>query len=662
LADLTKILNGSFVVPTPEEAPPDLQLRKAIDEAGLEPPNEIIMDGKIHRFNPDGKKNNKSGWYIVYSDKIPAGAFGDWKTGLNQRWCVDIGRPLSFDERVARDKRYEEAKRERERERKKLAESVQETVNEIWGNCAPASAEHPYLKAKGIQPHGARVSGDGRLVLPLYNEKGELVTLQYIAPDGQKLYHTGGPTSGKFWTLGEASKTIYLAEGYATAASIHEATGQAVVIAYNASNLINVAGLLREKYGQTQDVVIVGDNDESGTGQEAATKAGSKYGMKVIIPPIEGDANDYVQDGHDLLQLLQPKLDDEWLVPADSFCEKPAPLRWLVKTWVQENALIMVHGPSGGGKTFVVLSWCLHIASTMSEWCDLKVKNSPVVYLAGEGHHGLKARVAAWKHYYKKRSLSMWLSRDGCDLNTPTGYSHVIDHIRALPKKPALIVVDTLHRFLAGDENSAQDAKTMLDACAGLMREFDCSVILVHHTGVSEEAQHRARGSSAWRGALDIEVSVVPGETMQLVQRKSKDAELAESLWVNLQSVAIPGWLDEDGEQVTSAVLVPAVPPAKTKKDSKLAEFQKLFERAWFDSGAQVEDGQPYISRQKLLDFLIQQGNTEAVSKNMLKPSHTNRLIGYLINGEILAPFDKENETGWTVINQDMAGAMLTMK
>ena len=51
----------------------------------------------------------------------------------------------------------------------------------------------------------------------------------------------------------------------------------------------------------------------------------------------------------------------------------------------------------------------------------------------------------------------------------------------------------------------------MLNACNGLMKEFDCSVLLVHHTGVSEEAQHRARGSSAWRGALDVEISVVPG-------------------------------------------------------------------------------------------------------------------------------------------------------
>jgi hypothetical protein len=106
----------------------------------------------------------------------------------------------------------------------------------------------------------------------------------------------------------------------------------------------------------------------------------------------------------------------------------------------------------------------------------------------------------------------------------------------------------------------------MLDACAMLMAEFNCTIILVHHTGVSEETQHRARGSSAWRGALDIEISIVPakGEApMEIIQRKSKDAELAATLYATLEKVIIPGWFDEDGEPVTSAVLVQAGEPIK---------------------------------------------------------------------------------------------------
>jgi putative DNA primase/helicase len=98
-----------------------------------------------------------------------------------------------------------------------------------------------------------------------------------------------------------------------------------------------------------------------------------------------------------------------------------------------------------------------------------------VVYLAGEGHHGLRGRVAAWKQHKAVTALDMWLSRHGLDLNTPQGYQKTADAIRALPNSPEIIVVDTLHRFLDGDENSAQDAKGMLDACAALINEFEAA-------------------------------------------------------------------------------------------------------------------------------------------------------------------------------------------
>jgi hypothetical protein len=199
-------------------------------------------------------------------------------------------------------------------------------------------------------------------------------------------------------------------------------------------------------------------------------------------------------------------------------------------------------------------------------------------------------------------------------------------------------VVDTLHRFLSGDENSASDTKTMLDACAGLMSEFACSVLLVHHTGVAEEAQHRARGSSAWRGALDIEISIVPSKgddaPIQIVQRKSKDAELAEPIFVNLQSVPITGWLDEDGEQVTSAVVVAAEAPAKAEKKDKLSRHKKMFESAWWHGGAEVREDKPYVSRSAFLDHLmVNQGVSESSAKTYLKPSVGGRPINELLLG-----------------------------
>ena len=375
------------------------------------------------------------------------------------------------------------------------------------------------------------------------------------------------------------------------------------------------------------------------------------------IYAFEAGLNPPFKSGHDLAALLSPPNDD-WLIPADEFCAQPAPISWLVRRWLQDQALIMVHGPSGGGKTFVVLDWCLRMSASVPDWSGLKVRPGTVVYLAGEGHHGLRGRVAAWKAHNRSGPLSMWLSRDGCDLNTPAGYMRVVDNIRALPSRPNLIVVDTLHRFLLGDENSAQDAKTMLDACAALMAEFSCSVLLVHHTGVSDEAQHRARGSSAWRGALDIEISILPGKENQpigIIQRKSKDSELAEPVYAELQSVTIPGWLDDDGQPVTSAVVSLTEAPQKTQKESKVDGFRQQFESAWWASGAEEKDSVPYLTRAALRAKLIADGCTEVTADNKMRPGSSDKLIGSLIIADIISPA----KNGWVVINEMHASAMM---
>ena len=668
MTDLSKVLGGPWA-PPPEKlvAPPEAQLIEAMRAAGLQPPDEILMDGKIHRFRSGTKgepgHGDKPGWYLVFGDGIPAGRFGCWRAGMEITWRADVGRKLTEFEEMSHARRISESKVLREAAQERQHQVASETVEKIWLSGGAAHPDHPYLKRKGIQTHGVRITGDGRLMAPLYDADGTLSTLQYIDEQGGKLYHPGGQTGGKFWMLGTMDEpgTLFVAEGFATAATIHETSDRPVVVAYSASNLVPVTGTLREMYGATQDIVIVADHDASGVGQRYAEQASAKYGARMVMPSILGDANDYAQAGHNLAGLLMP-IKDDWLIPADDFCAQPSPISWLVKRWIQSHALVMVHGPSGGGKTFVVLDWCLRMASGIEEWAGHKVRPGNVVYLAGEGHHGLRGRVAAWKHHHQAGKLAMWLSKDGCDLNTPTGYLKVVEQVRMLPNRPDAIVVDTLHRFLQGDENSAQDTKTMLDACAALMQEFGCSVILVHHTGVSEEAQHRARGSSAWRGALDIEISIVPGKEgvpMQIVQRKSKDAEMAETIYVELQQVAIPGWMDEDNQQVTSAVIVQAQAPTSTKKDSKIENHRKTFENAWWSSGAEERNGLPYLSRSAMMDYCIQKlAVSEASAKQYIKPSVPGKPIADLLMSQIIEVF----EHGWIIIDEAQASAMLIRK
>ena len=668
MADLRHILGGEWSPPPePVLAPPEQQLQDAMRGSGLEPPDTVHLDGKIHRFKSGTKgtpgAGDKSGWYIAFSDGIPAGRFGCWRAGMESTWRAEVGRQVSAADEMAFARRMAEAKAARDIEQARKHEVAADVVDTIWSECIGASPDHPYLKRKGIEPHSARVTGDGRLVVPLYDADGTMLSLQYIDAEGGKLYHPGGQTGGKFWWLGSMDEvgTIYIAEGFATAATVHQATHRPVVVAYSASNLVPVTESMRALH-PTSDLVIVADNDRSGVGQRYAEQACAKHGARMVMPPDHGDANDYAQAGGDLLALLTPPIND-WLVKADDFSAAPSPVSWLVKKWVQADALVMVHGPSGGGKTFVVLDWVLHLAASKTEWQGHKIRPCDVVYLAGEGHQGLRGRIAAWKHHNHAANLSMWLSQSGCDLNTQEGYQTAAANIRSLPKPPSVIVVDTLHRFLAGDENSAQDAKTMLDACAQLMREFRCTVILVHHTGVSDEAQHRARGSSAWRGALDIEISIVPGAKdapMQIIQRKSKDAELAPSINVQLQQVTIPNWFDEDGAPVTSAVIVASASQANPQKqDNKLATHRRTIENAWWAAGTPEKGGHPYIERVALLEYLVNKmGVGESTALVYLRPSNHGKLICELLVSQVIEAIDG----GWIVTDPAESSAMMLRK
>ena len=570
--------------------PPEEQLQNAIDASGLSPkrPVRCILDGKIHRFAIAGDKNTeKAGWYVAFGDNIPAGIFGSWRGSMEEKWRGDTGRIYTPEETAAYEARLVELQAIRDAERRKRYEQIASAVQNIIANAQHASPENAYLARKRVGVYSIYQTGDGRLIVPVIKD-GTVVSAQYIEADGSKQYHGGGEVKGGYFPIGPLPPQgpLYIAEGYATAASIYEATGCTTIAALSAGNIMPVAQWLREKLGAVQDITIVGDNDDTNTGQKAAKEAGAAIGARVIIPPDLGDANDYVNAGGDLKLLLTGRA--QWLTQADEFCAKPSPVRWLVKKWIQTDGLAMVFGDSGAGKTFVVLDWVLRMAAGIENWAGLRVRPGGVVYLAGEGHHGLKARIAGWKKYYQAEHLNMWISGGACDLNTTEGLAHTVSEIRALEAQNiAVIVVDTLHRFLNGDENKAVDAKTMLDSCAMLQETFGCSVILVHHTGTAQDAKGRARGSSSWRGALDNQILVTAsGDGVKLEQVKQKDSELAPPIYLQRTPVSLPGWFDEDGQAISTIVLEPDENGDK-KEVSKLTKTQHLGIQAYRAAAAE---------------------------------------------------------------------------
>lgn len=518
------------------------------------------LDGRVHRFKVRGDKaRQKSGWYKIFGDRLPAGAFGSWRGDVCIKWHAHGTQLLTDADREEIEAIQARVLYEREQEAKRQHAAAAQSAAHIWQTTADAAADHPYLTRKGVKSHGLHQTADGRLVMPIY-VGDRLTSLQYIDGDGGKCFHSGGEVAAGYYMIPATqreSRTLYICEGYATGASVAEATGAAVVVALNAGNLLKVAPWVRQQLPDG-DLVIVADNDASGVGQGKAHEAAALSGARVIVPPEEGDANDYAQRGRDLAALLTQRR--PWLIKGRDFYKKPDPIKWLIKGWVQANAMMMCFGESGAGKTFFVLDLALTIASGMTDWHGHRVKPGPVVYLAGEGHYGLKARIAAWVHERGRDVDDIYVSESACDLNTDEGYSKVVREINDYEARPVLIVVDTLNRFLLGNENKADDARSLIDSCGKLMQQYRCSVLIVHHTGVSPDARTRARGSSAFKGAMDVEllVEAVAGGAIKVTQTKSKDAEVPPPLCFDKVQTTVPGWYDDDGDPVTSVVLEPA--------------------------------------------------------------------------------------------------------
>ena len=152
---------------------------------------------------------------------------------------------------------------------------------EIWNKATSASQNHPYLIRKKVQAYVLKQIGD-ILLVPYYKNK-ILTGIQRIKVNGEKLFFTGSKVSGAYSTIGTITDKALIAEGFATAASIHEATGLPCVIAGSCGNLKNIIPELQASYPGCQ-FVIAGDVEESGAGIHHANEAGKLSGWPVILP------------------------------------------------------------------------------------------------------------------------------------------------------------------------------------------------------------------------------------------------------------------------------------------------------------------------------------------------------------------------------------------
>ena len=230
-------------------ADPVAEFQAAMATHGIVTKQKLIADGNLHRVHVEGdRKGSRNGFYVLHLDDHPAGAFGCYKRGVNETWKAN-GAALSDFDHAALMRKIEKDRRRREQEEARRHQSAAADAIRLWTSYDPAASDHPYILKKRINPFGARQDDDGRLVLPLIDTDGKIWSLQTIDADGGKLFMFGGRKAGCFYMIGNPSERMIIAEGFATASTIREATGLTAVAAFDAGNLKPVAKAIGEMAG-----------------------------------------------------------------------------------------------------------------------------------------------------------------------------------------------------------------------------------------------------------------------------------------------------------------------------------------------------------------------------------------------------------------------------
>lgn len=209
------------------------------------------------------------------------------------------------------------------------------------------------------------------------------------------------------------------------------------------------------------------------------------------------------------------------------------PPKWLVKDLIPEDGITMLYGPSGAGKTFLALDWCMSIATGMDKWGALE--QGSVAYIAAEGPTGLgRSRRPAWKLFHGVAvPVPFHVIPAMPFVMQPETISEMVAQIREHVGPIKILVIDTFARFLAGlDESSTKDAGVAINTLEELKRELKCPILCLHHLG--KNAERGMRGSSALFAGFDtvLELKHEQGSDLStLWAKKHKDSDLPGVPW-----------------------------------------------------------------------------------------------------------------------------------
>jgi len=329
-------------------------------EHGIELPQHLNLDGTFKRFScrPEAP-SSKDEWYIghelesghiivTYGTHRPPGTqktFRSWReTELSKEELKELQRQQEDHFLMVKEMNQQ------------IAKDAQEKSQKIWAESL-SGCTHPYLERKSVTSHHSKVYKDW-LVVPVYSaEDDKLSSLQFIAADGTKRFLKGGVMKrGYSMLLGSGQP--FIAEGFATAATVHQATGRTVIIAFSAQNCLPVA-LHLKKRGKLSTVDLLQDHGEAG---EKVGQQWKEQGLGVVYKPHwtsaepRSDWNDLAQDEgeSEVRRQLQPPRFPSMEIMDFLATEKP-PVEWVVENLFTTGSYNVLFAAPGQGKSMLAL-------------------------------------------------------------------------------------------------------------------------------------------------------------------------------------------------------------------------------------------------------------------------------------------------------------------
>lgn len=513
------------------------EFRATMAERQIVPPQEIIADGKIHRCDAEGKNGRGDAAYLLHEDGIPAGGFENHRDGQGwQNWRANVGRQLMPAEKADLQARIEDQAKQRERENARRTAGARTRAKAIWDASARTVGDHPYLIRKGITAHGVRLFGGsltlgkvdcvGALVIPMRDAAGDLCQAQLVPLQGKKLFLPAPNPPGLYFSIGKPSGAVCIVEGFATGASVHEATGYAVAVAFGCPNLESVAKVIRSKMPDAR-IILCADDDYKTAGNPGvtnATAAARAVGGGVAIPNFGDRRPDDAKDFNDLARLSGPDtvracIDGATTVQGPSGASpmaglvcastiKPEAITWLWKEWIAAGKLHIFAGAPGTAKTTAALDWA-SVISRGGRWPDGSMSPIGGVLIwssEDDPKDTLVPRLIAMGAGLSRVHF-VTTAADG-ERRRAFDPATDMDQLRAtiaqMGIQPRLLIVDPIVSAVGGDSHKGSDTRRSLQPLVDLGADRGCAILGISHFSKGTAGRNvveRVTGSLAF-GAL----------------------------------------------------------------------------------------------------------------------------------------------------------------